>query len=348
MKKIYLLIALAFSYSFITKIQAQTYDDPVAYMQAIDNAYREMNEKNMAYMSAAGHGRRARKIEKLRIQTLQTIENTRNKLIDLPLYKGDNSYRKSSIDYAQFCYNIFNEDYKKIVNLEDIAEQSVDEMQAYLLLQEETNKKYKEATAIINQAEKDFAKKYNINLVEHKDELGDKLEVATKLTHYANQVYILFFKCNWEENQLTQALNNKKITQAEQARNALITYANEGLQLLNSDSLKDFQMDPALAQQCRIALTFYKKVGEKDVPKMLDYFLKRENFDKIKNSMDTKSNRTQQDVDTYNAAVREMNKGVDEFNQINQNLNSQKNQLVNNWEVTEKSFIDAHMPYYKK
>jgi hypothetical protein len=317
-------------------------------MQAIDNAYQEMSEKNMAYMSAAGHGRRARKVEKLRIQTLQTIENSRVKLIDLPLYKGDNSYRKSSIDYVQFCYNLFNEDYKKIVNLEDIAEQSVDEMQAYLLLQEETSKKFKEASAMISQAEKDFAKKYNINLVEGKNELSDKLETAGKLNHYVNMVYIVFFKCNWEEGQLTAALNSKKITQAEQARNALIAYAGEGLQALSGDSLKAFQMDPSLAQQCKIALLFYKKMGERDVPKMLDYFLKSENFEKIKKAMDAKANHSKEDVDNYNKAVKEINDSINDFNQTNQYLNNQKAQVLNDWEATEKSFVDAHMPYYKK
>lgn len=56
-------------------------------------------------------------------------------------YNGDNSLRQSSIDYIKLCYNVFNDDYAKIINLEDIAEQSFDEMQAFLLLQEKQTKK---------------------------------------------------------------------------------------------------------------------------------------------------------------------------------------------------------------
>ncbi|MEO8415771.1 MAG: hypothetical protein ABI472_19055, partial [Ginsengibacter sp.] len=58
-----------------------------------------------------------------------SIENSRFKTIDLPIYKGnDNSLRQSSIDYLKFCYNVFNDDYAKILNLEDIEEQSLFEI----------------------------------------------------------------------------------------------------------------------------------------------------------------------------------------------------------------------------
>ncbi|HEX3023669.1 MAG TPA: hypothetical protein VHP12_00535, partial [Chitinophagaceae bacterium] len=277
----------------------------------------------------------------------ESITNTRYKIIALPLYKGDNSLRKSSIDYIQFCYNIFSEDYKKIVNMEEIAEQSVDQMQSYLLLQEKTDQKLKETNDAINKAEHDFAAKYNINLVESKNELGEKMEISGKLNRYTNNIFILFFKCNWEDGQLTTALNNKKITEAEQARNALINYANEGLKALTADSLRSFQGDPSLALQCKQTLLFYKKTAENDIPKMLDFYLKQENFEKIKKAMDAKPNRTKEDVDAFNKAVKEINNGVSAYNQTNQNVNNSRNLVLQNWEKSEKSFTDLHMPYYK-
>src|ERR1700750_2375683 len=76
---------------------AQNTDNPGAYMSAINNAQTEMNQKYMAYMSAVAHGRRARKIEKMRQQTLESITNARYKTVDVPIYKGDNTLRQSSI-----------------------------------------------------------------------------------------------------------------------------------------------------------------------------------------------------------------------------------------------------------
>src|SRR5580700_9680088 len=110
--------------------------NPGGYMTAISNARGDMDTKYMQYVSAAAHGRRARKVEKLRQEVLDKITDSRYKTTDLPLYKGDNSLRQASIDYIQVTYNVFAEDYKKIVNIEDLAEQSVDEMQVYLLLQD--------------------------------------------------------------------------------------------------------------------------------------------------------------------------------------------------------------------
>src|ERR1700739_3001187 len=127
-----------------TKIStAQDFNNPGEYMSAINNAHVEMNKKYMAYMSAAAHIHRKRKIEKMRVQTLESIEKSLGMTGELPYYKGDNSLRKSSMDYIKFCYSIFNEEYSKIVNTEEIAEQSYDAMQAFLLLEEKTDEKIK-------------------------------------------------------------------------------------------------------------------------------------------------------------------------------------------------------------
>ena len=239
-------------------VKAQNTDGPGAYMTSVTNAQGEMNKKYMAYVSAAAHGKRLKKVEKLRQAAIESITQSKYNTIGLPLYKGDNLLRQKSIDYINFCYKIFNEDYAHIVNMEEISEQSFDEMQTYLLLQEKTGEKLQEANDNINKAYKEFGTKYNVNIVEgEKTELGQKMETASKLNHYYNQVYLVFFKCNWQDGKLTEALNNKKLNDAEQSRNALIKYATEGLLAL--DSMKSFMGDPSLAVACRQALQFYKK-----------------------------------------------------------------------------------------
>src|SRR5450432_364429 len=193
---------LVFTFLFSSKLHAQGIENAGDYMAAMSNAQIGMDQKYMAYVSASAHSRRARKIEKLRGQTLESIDNARYKTMALPKYKGDNSLRQASIDYIQFCYRIFNEDYSKIVNMEEIAEQSVDQMQAFLLLQEKTGEKLHEASENLAKAEKGFAAKYSVNLVNSKSDLSDKMGTAGKLNSYCDKIYILFFKCNWEEGQL--------------------------------------------------------------------------------------------------------------------------------------------------
>jgi hypothetical protein len=320
--------------------------NPGGYMTAISNARGDMDTKYMQYVSYAAHGRRARKVEKLRQEVLDKITDSRYKTTDLPLYKGDNSLRQASITYIQVTYNVFAEDYKKIVNIEELAEQSVDEMQVYLLLQDKINETLNKAFTDLNKAMEDFAAKYNVTLNKETSPLGSKLETAGLLDKHINTVYIAFFKCNWEDNQMVKAMNDKKLNDMEQARNALSSYAVEGLKGL--DTVKPFEGDASLIAACRKALKFYQQTADKDVPKLTDFYVKQEEFDKIKKNFDSKgSGRTKDDVDAYNKAVNDLNTSVKSFNQTNNQVNAGRTQAVNDWTSTEKSFADQHMPHYR-
>ncbi|MHA4806515.1 LIC11966 family surface protein [Flavitalea flava] len=341
------LFLLSFSYFlFPAEVLAQTTDNPGDYMSSIAKARGDMDIKYMQYLSAVAHGRHARKVEKLRQEVLDNILQCKYNTTDIHQYKGDNSLRKGSIDYIQVCYLVFSEDYKKIVNIEELAEQSVDEMQVYLLLEEKVNDKLKEASADLQKTTKEFAAKYNVTLIEEKNALSEKMETAGKLNTYSNQVYLAFFKCNWEDGQMVTAMNNKKVNDVEQARSAMLSYAAEGLKSL--DTLKTFDGDPSLANACRQALQFYKNAAEKEVPKLTDFYLKEEDFAKLKKSFEEKSSkeRTKQDVDAYNKAVKEVNESVNSFNQTNNNLNNNRKQTLNNWQESQKRFADDHMPHY--
>src|ERR1700722_1615497 len=263
---------------------AQNTENAGDYISAVNKARGDMDAKYMQYLSAAAHGRRARKVEKLRQQVLDNITQSRYNTIDLPKYKGDNTLRQGSIDYIQLCYRVFNEDYKKIVDVEELAEQSVDEMKAYILLQEKVSEKLEDASKDLDKTTKTFASKYNVTLIEDLSPLGEKMKTAGRLNKYVNSVYILFYKCNWEDNQIVNAMNTKKVNDIEQARNALAHYANDGLQAL--DTLRTFDGDPSLANACRQALEFYKTMSEKDMAQLSDYYLKQEEFEKSKKEFD--------------------------------------------------------------
>ena len=322
-------------------------EDPGAYIDAINKAETNMNKAYMAYVSAAAHSSRKRKIEKMRDHAVENINTCQNEITDLSPYKGDNSLRQSSLNYVQLCYKIFNDDYAHIVNMEEIAEQSYDEMQAYLLLQEATNDTLKIANERMNRAVNGFASKYNVKLISEKTELGDKMDITGRLNKYRDKVYLLFFKCNWEDNQLIEAVNQKNVTKIEQDRSALDKYSIQGLSIL--DTLQAYENDRSLRETCKQALIFYKDEAEKQTPILTDFFLKEENYIRFKSSMDARpaDQRTQKDVDTYNKAVSDINAAANNFNQVNSQLNTGRTEVNNDWMGTEKTFLDTHTPYYK-
>jgi hypothetical protein len=324
---------------------AQNPDNPGDYMTAMVKARGDMDSKYMQYMSAAAHGRRPSKVEKLRQEVLDNITNSRYKTTDLPIYKGDNSLRQSSIDYIQLCYNVFSQDYQKIINMEELAEQSVDEMQAYILLQQKIDEKLEEGYAVLDKVTHEFAGKYNVNLVSEQTPLTAKLAEASKVNAYSNVVYIIFFKCNWEDQQMVKAMNDKKVNDAEQARSALLSYANEGLKEL--DTIKPFEGDPSLVNACKHVVTFYQQAAQNDMPKLTDFYVKKEEFDKLTKDFNAGSNHTKDDVNTYNKAVKDFNNSVNAYNQTNNKVNNGRTQAVNEWNNAEKDFQDQHVPHYK-
>jgi hypothetical protein len=231
--------------------------------------------------------------------------------------------------------------------MEELAEQSFDEMEAYLLLQEKVAEKLHEASQTLSKTVHDFATKYNVKLIEEKSPLSEKMETAGNLNRYINNVYLIFFKCNWEDGKLIEAMNAKKLNDVEQARSALLSYATQGLKGL--DTLRTFENDGSLSTTCRSVLEFYKKMAEKDIPKLTDFLLKQEEWDKIKKTFDDKPSgkRTQADVDAYNKGVKDINDAGKSFNQTNDALSKGRTQVINDWNDGEKKFADAHMPYYR-
>lgn len=338
-------LMIAFLLLFTVKSNAQNIDNPGDYVTAIGNAERGMSKTYLAYMSAVAHSGKASKVEKMRQKTVESIQNCKFKISDLPYYKGDNSLRKSSMEYVDMCYKVFNEDYAHIVNMEEIAEQSFDEMQFYILTLEKTNEKLQDAYAKLEQAQKDFAAKYNVSIIESKDELWNNMETASKVNHYKDQLYLIFFKCSWQDEQITNAINGKKLGNIEASRNALATYAKEGLLAL--DSLDHYKGDHSLAQACKQALLFYQKQAEKDLPKVTDFFLKEEQFNKINKAMDIKdqSSLTKKEIDAYNKALKEYNAGINEYNRLNNNINDSRMQVIDNWNNANNQFMDTHIPH---
>lgn len=346
MKRLFIFLQMILT-ALATTSFAQDLSNPGDYMTAVSNAQTEMNKKYMVYMSAAAHERKAKKVDKLRQQVLESIDNSRYKTIELPIYKGDNALRQSSIDYIKLCYNIFNDDYARIINMEDIAEQSFDEMQAYILLQEKASEKINEAVDKMQTASKAFAAKYNVQVVDSKNELSDKLNKAGKLNQYKNEVYLIFFKCHWQDGEIVKAMNTGKITDAEQGRNSLIRYVREGMAGL--DSLKSFNGDPSLSNTCRQVLQVYGNMAENDLPRQISYFLKKENFSKIEKAFEAKADesRTKKDVDAFNDAVKEINSAANTYNEVNKKISTAKNEALQKWNEAERSFADKHMPYYR-
>ena len=322
---------------------AQDFSNPVEYLDYIGKKNKELSTKYLSYLSASSHGKSARKVDKRRTEVINSITETRQYVQAMPAFKGDRSLRDSTVTYLKLLYIVFNEDYSKIVNMEEIAEQSYDAMEAYMLAQDKAQEKLSAASERQHEAQKKFAAANKINLVDDVSELEQKMKTANTLMKHYDEVYLVFFKAYKQEDYLMQAVNKKNIIAVEQNLSSLKQFAEDGMEKLKT--IKSPNGDATLIAACRNLLLFYAAEA-KDAAGYTDFFLKEEEFTKIKKEFDSKpsSRRTQQDVDRYNKGVNDMNAASNNYNKLNGELNRNRSSVLDDWNKAVKRFMDNYMP----
>lgn len=341
--KKYLFLLSCFFFFLSFKPSAQTFEHAGQYMDYISNANQALTVKYLTYMSAVSHGKSARKVEKRRTEVVNSINDTKFNIMGLPPWKGDRTLKDTTVAYLKILYTVFNEDYGKIVNMEEIAEQSYDAMEAYMLAQEKAYEKLGQASKRQHEMMKQFAAKNNVNLIESASELDEKSKKASAVLSHCNEVYLVFFKPYKQEGYLIEAMNQKNLVSMEQDINALKKMAEEGMEKLKK--IKGYNNDASLIAACRNMLLFYTSEATRSAT-LTDFFLKEESFAKIKKQFESKpaSKRTQQDIDQYNNAVNDMNAASKNFNATNNELNKERTAALNDWNKAYSKYMDEYMP----
>jgi hypothetical protein len=320
-------------------------DSPVEHMNVLAEREEILSQKYMSYINEVAHGNRARKMEKRREDLVNSVRESIREAGKARPYKGDVSLREAYKEYWTVLLSVFNEDYHKIVDMEEVAEQSYDAMEAYLLIQEKASQRLNEAYDKVPAAYYAFAERHGVRLVEgQKSRLSRKLDQAGLVNKYFNHVYLVYFKSTVQEGMMMKGLNTSDINAVEQARSSMEKYAIEGLQRL--DTMKAFKNDGSVITACRKVLEFQKSEAAK-APAFTTFLSKVDEFNKIKKVYDAKpqAERKQSDVDTYNKAVGDYNASINEYNKINSELNTGRTKVMEQWERTRKQFLDRHVPH---
>src|SRR5882762_1794325 len=320
------------------------YDSPVAYMSYFNTQEGELAKDYLGYMSAVTHSHNGRKMERRRQEVLTDVKVALQSTARMKAYEGDVALRDAFKEYYSILLTVLNEDYAKIVDMEEIAEKSYDNMEAYVLAQEKASERLDEAAKKRQTAYGRLAVRNHIKLIESESKISKKLEQVSKVSSYYHQIYLIFFKSNKQEMYLVEAFNTNSINAVEQNKSTLIKYSDSGLQKLTE--VKAFEGDYTLVAACRKMLEFYKMEAEQKVQPIMDYLMKKDEFDKIKRTFNSKSEqqRTSSDIEAYNKIVNDMNKEGSSYNRVNQELNSMRSSFTDNWNNAVSRFLDTHSP----
>jgi vacuolar-type H+-ATPase subunit I/STV1 len=314
----------------------------VQYMDIIGKEFKKISEETWDYTRAMAHGKKGKQIENRRRDMLNANRNALNKIKNMKAFDGDASYRDSTARYLELSYLVLNNDYSKIVDMEEISEQSYDAMEAYMMAQQKANDKLEVAFDVASQAQQDFAKKNNIVLHDNESKTEEKLEKASEIFKFYNSVYLIFFKPFKQEAYLIDAQNKSDINAMKQNQEALSKLSKEAKEKLKT--LELYKGNTTLKSACMDLMDFYIFEADTKVPQLVDFFLKKEKFEKLKTAMEKKgSNSSKSEVDEYNKAIDEFNKAGSNFNNINNELNNKRAGFLNTWNNSVAKFLDRNV-----
>lgn len=336
-----ILVIIFFSFN---RTYAQNTKDATNYLMTIEKENNAITSDLWEYTTSVAHNKSAKKVEARRKDLLNTFTKAINKISSMDAFEGDNILRDSLVSFLQLCFDVLNQDYAKIVDLEEIAENSYDEMEAYMTAQEKANDKLDAANEKVSEIYIKFADKYKIRLTEKKDKITVNLIKAGEVLKYYNVIYLIFFKSFKQEAYLLDALEKNDLNSIEQNRVNLMQISSEDSKKL--DTIKSFKGDNSIRSACVQLLKFYNIEASKKIQIFTDCELKKKNFEKVKSTVENKdeTSTTKAEIDQYNNAAITYKKAINEYNKTNKELNELRNKYLSDWNYSVKNFMDKYVP----
>ncbi|SEP55379.1 LIC11966 family surface protein [Flavobacterium urocaniciphilum] len=342
MKKLTLLTFLLISTSFF----AQDFKTPVAYLEYIAKQEDNITKETWKYTKTIAHSKSGRKIDATRKNLIKSIQTAHKNISNLKNgYNGDVEFKNIIVDYLKISEIIISEEYAKIIDLQEVSEQSYDFMEAYIKMQDLVNERMNREHEKVSVGQKKFAEKYNITLTEGQESaIGKKMALSNAVFNFQSDLYLIFFKCNITDLQLSKAIEAKDLAAIQQNSNSLAAYADEGLEKLKN--IKPYNNDASLINATKKSLEAYKKVTVEQIPSVIDFFMFNNKFENAKQNIEKKkaSDRTKEEIDSYNNLIKEINTKIANFNKVNTKFDQEKLQHVNSWNNTSSQFISKHIP----
>lgn len=343
MKKIIISI-IVIVLMFNVQISAQaSQNEAVQYLDELFSSFKDVKKNTWKYLKAITGGKNMMIVEKNRKNLLLELNQQKKDMKTKRGYKSDTELRDAAIKYLDLSYTVLKEDYDKILDMEEIAEQSYDFMEAYMLAREKANEKLNIVTDELQDAQTKFAQKYSITIIEGEDDkISKNIKKANEALRYYNKLYLIFFKSYKQEAYVIDAQERNDVSAMEQNINTLENFASKGLEEINT--LKSFKGDVSLKSAGKQIVSFYAGEAKRDYPIIVNFYIKKDEFEKLDKIMKSKKKKdiTQNEVNKYNKAAKDYNKAVNDVNAINNKMNKQRKKYLEIWNNSADKFFEKH------
>jgi len=330
---------------FVTISNAQEFKTPLDYLNYIGKESEIISRNTWKYTTTVAHTKNARRIDANRKSLIKSIQNAAKKIEALKDgYNGDVEYKNQLLVYLSILENQINSEYDKIIDMQEVAEQSYDFMEAYILTRDLVNAKINDEVDKLNANQKIFANKYNIQITEDTSELAKKIKISNDVLENHSHLFLIFFKVNFTESLLFKAIEREDISDIQQNSIDLIQYVNEGLEKLKT--FKPYKNDKSLILATKKYLEVSKKEALEFSPTVVYFIMLNQKFEESKKIIDNKlaKNRSKEEVNNFNKLVDQVNIEVGNYNRNTNKFNLDRTDAFNNWYLTGDNFIARYVP----
>ncbi|MCB0431568.1 MAG: hypothetical protein KDD18_00485, partial [Mangrovimonas sp.] len=251
-------------------VHSQSFKSAVEYLDFISNEQQDISKNMWRYTKALAHSKSDRTILKRRESMIKTLEKAIANIQKADGYDGDD-YKNQVLEYMRLNESLLKHDYAKIVDMKEVAEQSYDLMEAYMLAQEMADQKMEEAQKLYETNFYQYAAKHNINIIENDSDLSKKMKLSNDVFKHYNEMYLLFFKAHINQIYLWDAMKANDISSIQQNTNALNQAAKSGLEAL--DTISPYSNDKSLIEATRKVFENYIKETETSMPQVIEFHI---------------------------------------------------------------------------
>lgn len=285
-------IIVLLQYSTITT--AQQFPGPAEYLDYIVVEQEKILASNIEYITSSVHGNDWSGIDYKRKKVIQQLNTSAQKIQSMPSYKGNTQLKEEANAVITLYLETFKIEFNEALNLKKASSESYEAMEKYLKTQNKAEKKLKRAGDKFAKAQERFAKKYGIELVESKDDMGIVAEKISAVNAYSSQIFLIQFKVAKDNAAFLTALNEQKsLSVLERRRQQLEASSEEAKAKLAA--LEDYNKDKSLKESADNLVGFYADLAKNAYKTLTTIKGKRE------------KDLTKEDVDAYNEAIQSYN-----------------------------------------
>lgn len=307
------------------------------YMKEIQSILNDSKKEVFQYLKVIVKGRNIKKVESKREKLIDKIDSEHEKFQKIE----DSKLKQEGLKYLSTLKIVLTDDYEKIMDIEEIAEKSYDNMEAYFNMQEKANEKLHEAWDNFDTAFHRYARANDIKIVEAEpDKKSQKIRKMSETLKYSNQIYLIYLKCHYQEKHMLQALKDEDINAMSQNMDAQKTLLKNSIDKVNS--IKPFDHDSRMIHATKYLFKFYKEEVEKDFTILLDFLILKSKYQSAKKNHESLKNTDKAANQAFEKIGQEYNLGILKYNETISKMNLERTKQIKDWLDILKEFNTDH------